>query len=251
MNELKPLKNSQESLQSAEELFRAGDFAEAERLYAEALAADPHCFQALVRLVYIALLANRLDEAQKWLTQAIELGTVGVEPRALLAEVFYHHDDFQHAPPLLHDIGQEGQAKNHIVIPFWMAGDHYMVAYGTVNKSLPLFLFVDIGLAGRGFTCSESTLKEAGIKLQPSRGGINIGGGGEVKTKPFVVEELTLSEATERNVRGLYMGDFLLERAFVFHIGDLISHSYFKPYALTLDFTGMRFFLERKNRSKT
>lgn len=140
----------------------------------------------------------------------------------------------------------EAKAKNHIVIPFWMAGDHYMVAWGTVNKSQPLLLFVNTGLAGRGFTCPESTLKEAGIKLRERCTGIEIGGGGEVKAMPFVVEELTLGDAMEHNVKGLYMGAFPLENAFGFRIGGLISHAFFKPYALTLDFTGMRYFLQRK-----
>lgn len=52
-----------------------------------------------------------------------------------------------------------------IEIPFWMAGDHYLVAWGSVNKSSQLF-FIDTGLAGMGFTCPESTLKTANIKLE-------------------------------------------------------------------------------------
>ncbi|HET6962118.1 MAG TPA: aspartyl protease family protein, partial [Terriglobia bacterium] len=146
----------------------------------------------------------------------------------------------------LNGVEEEARAKNCTVIPFWMAGDHYMVAWGRVNKTQPLLLFVDTGLAGRGFTCPESTLKEAGIKLQESRDGLGIGGGGEVKAIPFVVDELTFGNAKEHNVKGLYMGAFPLENAFGFHIAGLISHGFFRPYALTLDFTGMRYFLRRK-----
>jgi hypothetical protein len=142
-------------------------------------------------------------------------------------------------------VEEEAQAKKAIKIPFWMAGDHYMLAWGKVNKSQPLLLFVDTGLAGGGFTCPESTLKEAGINLQESLAAEGVGGGGKVKVIPFVIEELTLGDAKEHSVRGLYTGAFPLENAFRFRIGGLISHGFFRSYALTLDFFGMRYFLEK------
>jgi len=127
-----------------------------------------------------------------------------------------------------------------------MAGDHYMVAWGTINKSQPMLLLVDTGLAGAGFTCPESTLKEAGIQLREGLADEGIGGGGKVKAVPFVVEELTFGSAREHNVQGVYAGVFPFENAFGFRVGGLISHRFFRPYALTLDFTSMRYFLERK-----
>lgn len=428
MNAFKAVPNSQERLKSADSLFKAGKFAEAEKLYAETLTVDSRNTHALVRMASIALLANRLDEAQKWSTRAIELdadesgllrffrdlfrslvGPKQPDPKALLAEVFYRRDDFQQAAPLLHATGEKSRARKlesfngvrpyqidsqaevthlefimtdplpvvqvrvngsetvnffidtgggevfidevfareagaaqfgsetgtfaggkqaslqhgrvdvltlgdvviknvpvnimdirqfsqpvfggkrvdgiigtyllyhfiatldypqgelilgrktkenlkrleekalaarPVVVPFWMA-DHYMVTWGTVNNSLPLLLFVDTGLAGVGFTGPESTLKEAGIKLQESRASEGIGGGGKIMSIPFDVEELTLGDARGRNIQGVY-GAFppYLESAFGFRIGGLISHGFFRSYALTLDFTGMRYFLE-------
>lgn len=430
MSAFKGVQSSQERLGSADSLFKAGKFAKAEKLYAEALTVDPRNVHALVRLASIALLANRLDDAQKWSTQAIELKAdepgllrffsnlfrrllrpEELDPKALLAEVFYRHDDFQQAAPLLRVTGKEArarklesfkgvmpyqidskaevthlrfimtdplpvvqvrvngsepvnffidtggaevfiderfakevgaaqfgsemgtfgggkqaslqhgrvdaltlsdfviknvpvnimdirrfsqpvfggkrvdgiigtfllyhfiatldypqgelilqyktkenlkrleekaQAERQVVVPFWMA-EHYMVTWGTVNKSQPLLLFVDTGLAGAGFTGPESTLKEAGIKLQESQASEGIGGGGKVISIPFEVEDLTLGDAKGRNIQGVY-GTFPphLENAFGFRIGGLISHEFFRPYALTLDFTGMRYFLKRK-----
>lgn len=430
MSAFKGVQSNQESLGSADSLFKAGKFAEAEKLYAEALAVDLKNVHALVRLASIALLANRLDDAQRWLTQAIELKAdepwllrffsnlfqkllrpEEPDPKAILAEVFYRRDDFQQAAPLLRATGEEAKAKKlesfkgvtpyqidseaevthlkfvmtdplpvvqvrvngsepvnffidtggaevfidtefakevgaaqfgsetgffgggkqadfqhgrvdsltlsgfviknvpvnimdirrfsqpvfggkrvdgvigtfllyhflatldypqgelilqrktkenlkrleekaqaekQIVVPFWMA-EYCMVTWGTVNKSQPLLLFVDTGLAGAGFTCPESTLKEASVKLQESLAGEGIGGGGKMMSIPFGVEELTLGDARERNIQGVY-GAFppQLENAFGFRIGGLISHEFFRPYALTLDFTGMRYFLERK-----
>jgi hypothetical protein len=139
---------------------------------------------------------------------------------------------------------QDAKGQNYIVVSFWMAGDHYMVAWGSVNESQPMLFFVDTGLAGGGFTCPESTLKEGGIKLQENLASEGVGGGGKVKVIPFVVEELTFGEAKGQNIQGLFTGAFPLENAFGFRIGGLISHGFFRPYALTLDFTGMRLFLK-------
>ncbi len=403
--------SNQRNLESADSLFKSGKFAEAEKLYAEVLTADPKNFHAIVYIGYIALLGNRLDEAEMWLTKAIELKPEEPAPKSLLAEVFYRRDDFQQAAPLLNAIGREAMAKKlesfkdvspyhqiesmadatylkfvmtdplpvvqvrvngselvnffidtggaeiivdtefakevgatqfgsergtfaggqqadfqhgrvdsltlgdfivknvpvdimdvrrfsqpifggkrvdgiigtvllyhfiatidypkgdlilrnktkenlqrleqeareekHIVVPFWMADDHYMVAWGTVNKSPQTLFFVDTGLACGGFACPESTLKEAGIKLQESLASEGIGGGGKVKFIPFTVDELTLGDAKEQNIVGV-SGGFPVENAFGFRIGGLISHGFFRQYALTFDFVGMRYFLKRE-----
>jgi hypothetical protein len=419
-----------ESLEAADDLFRAGKFVEAEQRYAETLRVDPGNIHALTRSGTIALLANRLDAAQKWLTQAIVIRSrrswsqraldsatrkllrpAEQTPEALLGQVYYLRDDYQQAAPLLRASGwkaladklesfgdvrpyhiegqadvvrlkfimtdplpvvqvrvnggepvnffidtgaaevfidsefaketgaaqfgiergvfgggktagyrhgridslmlgdlvvknvpvtvldvrrfsgpvfegrrvdgiigtfllyhflatldypagelilrpkskqnlqrleQEAQEPTHIVVPFWMA-DHYMIAWGNVNGSQPRLWFVDTGLAGAGFACPQSTLKEASIKLQADQIVEGAGGGGKMTSTLFEVEELSLGNAREYNIQGAY-GPFplQLENAFGFRIGGLISHTFFRPYALTLDFTGMRYLLERK-----
>jgi tetratricopeptide (TPR) repeat protein len=405
------IQNDLSQLGSADSLFKAGMFAEAEKVYNNVLVKNPRNFHSALRLGYVALLANRLEDAQKWLTEAMELKHEESAPRALMAEVFYRRDEFQRAAPLARAIGreemakklesftdvlpyqikgktkithlnfvmtdplpvvqvrvngsepvnffidtggaemiidtefakevgavqfgsemgkfaggqqagyqhgrvdsltmgdfniknvpvhvmdvrrfsrpvfggkrvdgivgtvllyhflasldypkgelilrrktkeslqhfeQDAEAQRCIVVPFWMAGDHYMVAWGTVNKSQRMLFFVDTGLAGGGFTCPESTLKEGGILLQESLTGEGIGGGGRVKAVPFVVDELTLENAKEHGAHGVYIGAFPLENAFGFRIGGLISHGFFRHYSLSLDFAGMRYFLKRK-----
>jgi hypothetical protein len=126
-----------------------------------------------------------------------------------------------------------------------MASDHFMVAWGTVNRSQPMLFLVDTGLAGGGFTCPESTLKEAGIKLQENNAREGIGGGGKIRVIPFIAEELTLGKAKEQNIQGSYTEAFPIENAMGFHIGGLISHEFFRHYALTLDFTRMKHYLDR------
>lgn len=403
------------SYNSADELFQAGKFEEAEKSYRKAVNADTKNFHAILQLGRIALFSNRLEDAQKWLKKAIELKPEEKKPNSLLAEVYYRQDAFQEASKLFqvidkeakakklasfknvrpydiqskyeithlkfvmtdplpvvkvrvnnsgevnffidtggaeliidsdfarevgaHQFGaemgvyaggkkalyqhgridsllmgdleiknlpvhiqkvrqfsdpifggkrvdgiigtvvlyhflatldypkgelilrlktkdnlvrleKEASAKESIIVPFWMAGDHYMVAWSTANKSEPMLFFVDTGLAGGGFTCPESTLKKAGIKLDESKAGEGIGGGGKVKIVPFVVDELTLGDAKEKSIRGFFSGPSPIENAFGFHIGGLISHGFFRHYALTFDFTDMRYFLKREKDNK-
>ncbi|MGD8506333.1 MAG: aspartyl protease family protein [Candidatus Bathyarchaeota archaeon] len=407
---MKEVRSIQRDLESADSLFKAGKFARAEKIYVKILNEDPKNHRATARLGEIALLSNLLDDAEKWLTEAIKLKPEEKAAKSLLAEVFYRRDEFQKAAPFFRSLGRESRAKQlesfkgvspnkiegpevtslkfvitdplpvvqirvnnsepvnvlidtggatliidsefakevgtvqfeaetgifaggkkaavhqgkvdsvtlgdftvknvpveilptrrfssifggtrmdgiigtlllhqfiatldypggrlilrrrteqnlkkvekeakeqgAIVVPFWMAGDHYMHAWGTVNESEPMLFFVDTGLAGGGFTCPESTLRRANIKLQEDQAGEGIGGGGKVRAIPFMVNELTLGDAKEHNIQGIFTpntGD--LERVVGFQIGGLISHGFFRPYALTFDFAKMRFFLKKK-----
>lgn len=140
----------------------------------------------------------------------------------------------------------EAEARKAVSMSFWMAGDHFMVAWGSVNGSRPLLFLVDTGMAGGGFTAPESTLKAAGIKLDEGLAGQGIGGGGKMKVVPFKVDELALGAAEEKNIAGLFSGPLPFEDSFGFHIGGLISHAFFRPYALTFDFRAMTLTLDRR-----
>ena len=137
------------------------------------------------------------------------------------------------------------KTDSSIEVPFWMAGDHFMVAWGRVEKNQPVLLFVDTGLAGGGVTLAQSVLDEAGIQLSQDKVGEGIGGGGKVKVTPFIVKELSLGDAKEQDVRGLFTGPFPLENSMGFRIGGIISHGFFRSYALTFDFTDMRLYLSK------
>ena len=57
----------QSEIDSAGRLFAAGKFAEAGKLYTQIVAQNPKDYSATLQLGRIALLSNRLDDAQKWL----------------------------------------------------------------------------------------------------------------------------------------------------------------------------------------
>jgi len=82
---------------AADQLFKAGKFAEAGELYAKIAAQDPKDHAAALQLGRIALLSNRLEDAQKWFEQVIALRPGDADAKVMLAEVFYRRDDFQTA----------------------------------------------------------------------------------------------------------------------------------------------------------
>lgn len=129
-------------------------------------------------------------------------------------------------------------------IPFWMAGDHFMVAWGQVNQAEPCLLLLDTGMAGGGFGCTEETLKAANIELT-AEAGIGMGGGGAVRITPITVRELSLGQYRQHNVRGFYGGfPKISENGWGFKVGGIVSHGFLRRAAITLDFVNMRFLVE-------
>src|SRR3954454_13234563 len=61
----------QSAIDSADRLFQAGKFTEAGKLYSQVVAQNPEDYSAILKLGRIALLSNRLDDAQKWLETAM------------------------------------------------------------------------------------------------------------------------------------------------------------------------------------
>jgi hypothetical protein len=124
-----------------------------------------------------------------------------------------------------------------------MAGDHFMVAWGQVQAIPPALFFVDTGLAGAGVKLADSVIKQAGIKLEEDKASAGEGGGGQLKVIPFVVRDFSLGAIKEQNVEGLYDGPFPWENAWGFYVAGMAGHDFFKPYAVTFDFTRMRIIL--------
>jgi predicted aspartyl protease len=141
----------------------------------------------------------------------------------------------------------EGEIKS---IPFWLVDTHYIMAMGTVNDLGPMMFFVDTGLAGAGFTAEESTLEEAGIKVDWTSARDGIGGGGRTKGVDIKIDRLTLGEGANEIVEMDVPGKVIEHSVPVlgdqlgFHVGGLISHSFFRKHSLTMDFDEMRLLVQ-------
>ena len=81
-----------------------GKFAEAGKLYSQIVTQNPKDSSATLQLGRIALLSNRLDDAQKWLEKAIALKPGDADAKVMLAEAFYRRDDFQKAAASLNGV---------------------------------------------------------------------------------------------------------------------------------------------------
>jgi hypothetical protein len=131
------------------------------------------------------------------------------------------------------------------IVPFWMAGDHIIVAKAKINDIGPYLFFLDTGMAGGGFTGTDWLVDLAGIKLSDEvREGI--GGGGAIQIRSGIIDEIELGTAVERDVTGLFGGmpPGFGER-FGLQIAGIISHGFLRPYSVTFDFDAMTVSLEK------
>jgi hypothetical protein len=167
--------------------------------------------------------------------------------------LFYHFLatlDFPHGELVLRrknaaNLEQHVAASGKSVsVPFWIASDHFMVAWGRVETLPSVLLFVDTGLAGAGVKLAESVIKDAGIKLEEDKASTGAGGGGNLKIVPYVVHRLSFGEVQEENVPGLYDGPFPWENLFGFHLAGMVGHDFFKSHAVTFDFENMKILLQ-------
>jgi Aspartyl protease len=167
--------------------------------------------------------------------------------------LFYHFLttlDFRHGELVLRrkDMRSEQQVSvrptKGVAVPFWIAGDHFMVSWGRVESLPPSLLFVDTGLAGAGVKLAESGIKQAGITLERDKATAGAGAGGTLTTVPYVVHRLSFGKLQEENVSGLFDGPFPWKNTFGFHLAGMVGHDFFRPYAVTLDFTKMEIVLK-------
>jgi len=77
----------QKPIDAADRLFQRGEFAQAGERYARIAADHPDDYSAILQLGRIALLSNRLDDAERWLEKAIALRPNESDPKIMLAEV--------------------------------------------------------------------------------------------------------------------------------------------------------------------
>jgi hypothetical protein len=124
-------------------------------------------------------------------------------------------------------------------VPFWMAGDHFIVGWGKVNTLPPALLFVDTGVAGAGAKLAPSVLHQAGIKLDEKQASAGQGGGGSFTTVPYVVQQLSFGNIRETNVTGVFDGAYPWEHSLGFFLAGSVGHDFVAPYSVTFDFSRM------------
>ena len=129
--------------------------------------------------------------------------------------------------------------RKTVSAPFWMAADHFIVAWGRVNELPPTMFFLDSGLAGAGVNLPESTLKAANIALEKNKAEKGQGAAGTFEIIPYVAPQISFGGVNQQNVNGLWDGPVFWEEGLGFHVGGMIGHEFLRGHAVTLDFDGM------------
>lgn len=133
------------------------------------------------------------------------------------------------------------EKKPHI-IPFWLSGTHFILAWGKIENSRDILFFVDTGLAGGGLTCSKKLIEEIGIEVDYTNTKTGLGGGGKIQIVPFQAKEISLGTATNYNIPGFIKPD-VPTKIHEMNVEGIISHAFFKPFSLTFDFNSMNLLL--------
>ncbi|WP_158578734.1 aspartyl protease family protein [Spongiactinospora rosea] len=95
----------------ADALFKAGEFEAAGRAYEEILKRDPENVHAARRRGYVALLANRFADAEKYLSMALALAPGDKEANHLLADCYIRQDKLAQSAPHWKAAGEDGYAE--------------------------------------------------------------------------------------------------------------------------------------------
>ena len=261
----------QSEIDSANRLFQAGKFAEAAKLYSQILTQNPKDYSATLQLGRIALLSNRLDDAQKWLETAITLQPANADPKVVLAETFYRRDDFQKAAAALSGVDvsnnklirEQYPTLNVAMLesfkgqtPYELKGngvstrvkfvktDPLPLVNVRVNGGKEVTFFIDTG--GSEVTLDTNFAKELGV---PQFGAVQgtFSGGQHTEVQLGRIESLTLGDWTVKNVPTAMLPLRQLSEGFgVKQIDGIIGTTLFYHFLATMDYPKGELVLRRK-----
>ena len=262
----------QSGIDSADRLFQAGKFAEAGKLYSQIVAQNPKDYSATLQLGRIALLSNRLDDAQKWLEKAITLKPDDTDPKVMLAQAFYRRDDFQKAAASLKGVDvssnklirEQYPTLNVAMLesfkgqtPYELHGngtstrvkfvktDPLPLVNVRVNGGKEVTFFIDTG--GSEVTLDTDFAKELGV---PQFGAVQgtFSGGQHTEVQLGRIESLTLGDWTVKNVPTAMLPLRQLSEGFgVKQIDGIIGTTLFYHFLTTMDYPHGELVLRRKD----
>jgi hypothetical protein len=262
---------AQSGIESANRLFQLGKFAEAGELYSRIAAQNSNDYSATLQLGRIALLSNRLDEAQKWLEKAITLRPNDTDAKVMLAEAFYRRDDFQKAAASLSDVDVD---SNKLLIsqyptlnvaklesfkgqmPYELHGNgmstrlkflkiHPLpVVSVRINGGDEVTFFIDTG--GSEVALDTDFAKELGV---PQFGAVQgtFSGGQHAEVQNGRIESLTIGDWTLKNLPVAMLPLRQLSKGFgVKQIDGIIGTTLFYHFLATMDYPRGELVLRRK-----
>ena len=271
---LAPCANAAEQtpIESADRLFQMGEFAKADEQYARIAADHPDDYSAILQLGRIALLSNRLDDAESWLKKAIGLRGGEADPKIMLAEVYYRRDDFEKAAASLDGIDV---STNPLVVsqyptlnvaklrsfkgqtPYQVLGDGQMTRLKflrtdplplvsvRVNGGAEVTFFIDTG--GSEVALDTEFARELGV---PQFGAVQgtFSGGQHAEVQQGRIESLTVGDWTVRNLPAAMLPlRQLSESLGAKRIDGIIGTTLFYHFLATIDYPNGELVLRRKD----
>jgi Aspartyl protease/Tetratricopeptide repeat len=263
--------SNQSDIDSANRLFEVGKFAEAGELYARIETQDPKNYSAVLQLGHIALLSNRLGDAQKWLEEAIALQPGDDDAKVMLAEAFYRRDNFQRAAASLNGVdvsssklivsqyptlnvakfesfkGQtpyEVEGNGQSTRLKFLKSDPLPMVSVRVNGGDEVTFFIDTG--GSEVALDTDFAKELGL---PQFGKVQgtFSGGEHADVQQSRIESLTVGDWTIKNLPIATLALRQLSESFgVKRIDGIIGTTLFYHFLATLDYPRGELVLRRK-----
>jgi len=262
----------QSGMDSAGQLFRAGKFSEAGKLYSQVAAQNPKDYSAILQLGRIALLSNRLDEAQKWLETALALQPGNADAKIMLAEAFYRRVEFQKAATALNGIDVSSNKLIREQYPTlnvamfesfkgqtlyelkgngtstrvkFVKTDPLPVINVRVNGGKEVTFFIDTG--GSEVTLDTTFAKELGVPLFGAVQG-TFSGGQHSEVQLGRIESITIGDWTVKNVPTAMLPLRQLSTGFgVKQIDGIIGTTLFYHFLTTMDYPRGELVLRRKS----
>ena len=262
----------QKPIESADRLFQMGEFAQAGEQYARIAADHPDDYSAILQLGRIALLSNRLDDAESWLKKAIGLRGGEADPKIMLAEVYYRRDDFEKAAASLNGIDV---STDPLIVsqyptlnvaklrsfkgqtPYQVLGDGQMTRLKflrtdplplvsvRVNGGAEVTFFIDTG--GSEVALDTEFARELGV---PQFGAVQgtFSGGQHAEVQQGRIESLTVGDWTVRNLPAAMLPlRQLSESLGAKRIDGIIGTTLFYHFLATIDYPKGELVLRRKD----
>jgi predicted aspartyl protease len=100
-----------QQFKSAEKLFKAGQFIQAQDEFYQVLKKRPDHAKANIYMGYISLLSNKLDDAERWLAGVLRREGKNSPAHEFMAEVHYRRLDFERAARVYKTLGRKSIAQ--------------------------------------------------------------------------------------------------------------------------------------------
>ncbi len=146
---------------------------------------------------------------------------------------------------------KDTKLQSQKAIPFYLVQTHYILVEASINDSEPMLFFVDTGLAGQGFSIDKNSLNEHGIQVDWSQATTGTAGFGASRSTSAKAKKLSLGTGINQ-VSAEDLSGIIFEKPFEvlgyrlgFYIGGVVSHLFFRDYALSLDFVAMQLLLDK------